>query len=518
MSPAGQGPSHRRRPATDRRLQRSAVGGRDGKRDGHAATAANDVGPDVAVGEQGTILVERLNDDGDGVGRFRGWTAFVPGALPGETVTVQVTAVHRRHLEAVVMDGSVHPRSPLRATPLCGVFSQCGGCQLQHLTYDAQLRQKQAVVVNALRRIGRFAVVHPDGTTNPASDLAPNEGLEPLAIRVRPTLGMAFPWRYRNQIQVPVTWDDATKRLKPGFFAARSHRPIPVSACHLVPEDVERSMNDVPAELSRTLGTGAADIHHLVFRHSRATGEQMLIVCARRDTPALRAACRSLQRDPIVSVALTIQPQPTGPIWGNEVDVLAGKSALTERLGSVEYLVSPRSFFQVNTEQAEVLTQLVRQMAGSALLHSVLDAYCGTGTFSLALAPCAEQVMGIEAVAAAVADARRNAVHNGIGNAQFTAGEVEHVLPRWAEEGRTFDLAVIDPPRKGCRKEVLQALRHARIPRIVYVSCNPSTLARDLRWLVDDGYTVSDVQPVDMFPQTAHVECVVVLNLAVVAK
>ncbi|QSO48340.1 23S rRNA (uracil(1939)-C(5))-methyltransferase RlmD [Alicyclobacillus mengziensis] len=457
------------------------------------------------VGTVQELNMIRFNDDGDGVARLEDVTVFVPGALPGESVRVRVVAAHKRHLvgevvewvtkQEVLLEGQASHNqaadnrvSPVRVTPMCPVFDRCGGCQLQHMSYTTALEHKRQVVGNALLRIGHLE-----------------------KFEVLPTIGMDEPWRYRNQIQVPLRYDPKTEQLVQGFFASGSHSIIETTSCALVPRAVEETMAAVPRQISRVLGKESSAVHHLIIRHSMHTNEQMVILGVRKQPASVKDLIKSLFHPPIVSLAMTVQENPTGPVWGDSVEILAGKPSLKEQLDEVEFLISPRSFFQVNTKQAEVLTELARQRCAFQGDEIVLDAYCGTGTFSLTMAHHAKEIVGIEAVAPAVFDARENAKQNGIQNVRFEVGVVEHVLPRWVEQGIRFDVAVVDPPRKGCHPDVLQALVHANIPRVVYVSCNPATLARDVRILVDAGYQPGAFQPVDMFPQTNHVECVVSL-------
>lgn len=484
------------------------------------------------------LNIIRLNDDGDGVARLEDVTVFVPGALPGETVHARIVSAHKRHLVAEATgwvlrhesgwhgegsDGhegsqgeaqgeaqgegsrdqaladhisqgqaSADQGHPIRVAPLCPVFHQCGGCQLQHLSYTTALEHKRQVVASALQRIG-----HLD------------------KFEVLPTIGMDTPWRYRNQIQVPLRYDADSGQLVQGFFAPHSHEVIETTSCDLVPPSVEETMVEAPRQMSRVLGAEASVVHHMIIRHSLFTGEQMLILGVRKPPADLKKLTTALFSPPIVSLGITVQENPTGPVWGDKVDIIAGKANLMERLGKLDFLISPRSFFQVNTKQADVLTELARNSCALRGDEVVLDAYCGTGTFSLTIANSVKEIVGIEAVAPAVEDARANAKQNSIDNARFEVGIVEHVLPRWVEQGTRFDVAVLDPPRKGCHPDVLRALVDAGIPRIVYVSCNPATLARDVRILADAGYRPGAFQPVDMFPQTSHVECVVSIEKVV---
>ncbi|GGI99819.1 putative RNA methyltransferase [Alicyclobacillus cellulosilyticus] len=480
----------------------------------------------MRAGERHLATAVRLNDDGEGIAYIDGLTVFVPGLLPGEQAWVEVTQVARRYGRArlvsapepvpttaarqdaaegaqyegrrgpaaatVATDGNGYAMADTgRVLPKCAVFGACGGCQLQHLAYPRQLEHKRRVVEAALRRIGRLADV-------------------PVA----PVLGMDNPWRYRNQIQVPLRWTDPPGRLTAGFFAMGSHELVPTEACHLASAAMEQTVRAVVRVLADALGPAAADVHHLIVRESYTTGEQMVVLVAARQDLDLRQVVDDLLALPrVVSVCRTVQPYRTGPVWGPTVEVLGGKAALTERIEGLEFLISPRSFFQVNTAQARVLYAQVVQAAALQPTDVVLDAYCGTGTIALVLARQARKVVGVEQVPAAVADARRNAAHNGIAHAVFLTGAVERILPRLCTQEH-FDVVVLDPPRKGCAPQVLAAVVAARPRRIIYVSCNPATLARDLRVLADGGFVVRRVQPVDMFPQTSHIECCALLDLS----
>lgn len=440
------------------------------------------------IGDTFEVEAIRLNDDGDGVTSVAGVTTFVPGLLPGEQTTIEITRLEKRFARGKVIS-DIHSPWDARIQPLCAVFDACGGCQLQHLQYERQLEHKREMVSQTLKRLGKL------------QDIA-----------VQPTLGMQTPWRYRNQVQVPLRYSvaDGDGGLTAGFFAAGSHDIVATEVCHLEPEPMEKTIQSVVTVLNRVLGAKADIVHHLVVRYSFTTGEQMVILCVREPSFEGRVVAAAIAELPkVVSVAYTVQPRPHGPIWGQEVQVIQGKSHLVEEMGDLQFLISPRSFFQVNTLQARTLYAQVLNDAGLTGQETVLDAYCGTGTISLMLAKYAGRVVGIESIAPAVYDARLNASHNQIPNAEFHVGEVERVLPKLLRAGERFDVVVLDPPRKGCDVSVMEALIAARPQKIVYVSCNHVTLARDLRILVDGGYGVKEVQPVDMFPQTNHVECVV---------
>jgi 23S rRNA (uracil1939-C5)-methyltransferase len=446
-------------------------------------------------GDAFEVEATRLNDDGDGVTSVMGVTTFIPGLLAGERASIEITAIEKRFARGKLV-GVVGGADAGRVPPLCGVFGQCGGCQLQHLHYAQQLDHKRVMVEQTLRRLGKLTEVE-----------------------VLPTLGMQDPWRYRNQVQVPLQFDVAEGRVKPGFFAAGSHDVVTTDVCHLEPVSMEATVQSVVEALNDVLGDKAGMVHHLVVRYSFTTGEQMVVLCVRdAGLPWRDIAQRVAALPHVVSVAYTVQPRSHGPIWGHEVQVVSGADHLVEEIAGLKFVISPRSFFQVNTLQARALYQKVLDYARVDAQTTALDAYCGTGTISLMLAKHAGRVVGIETIVPAVEDARRNAAENGVTNAEFYIGDVEQVLPKLVGAGAHFDMAVLDPPRKGCDPAVLEALLNVKPKRIVYVSCNHVTLARDLRVLVDGGYRVEEVQPVDMFPQTNHVECVVSTHYVGVAQ
>ncbi len=465
----------------------------------------------------------RLNADGEGVAKINGMTVFVPNLLPGEWAKVRVISVEKSFARAVVLsreDGDDnHPTGGTgepggasdaprvqRVAPLCPVFELCGGCQMQHIDYQHQLAHKRQVVVDALSRIGHLSDVE-----------------------VLPTIGMSHPWRYRNQVQVPISFDPAARGYTSGFFAAGSHQRIATDVCFLISEALESTLKATVAVLTqarRAAGLGRdldLGVHHLILRESRTTGQQMVIMALSANPVAdFDGIFRDVAQLPNVdTVAYTVQPRVSGPMWGPTVEVVHGKGQLTENVLGLEYLISPRSFFQTNTEQVGALYLEAMKRADIKPDDTVLDAYCGAGSLSLLFAQRCEGVVGIDNVTPAIKDARRNAAHNGITNAEFRVGLVEQELPKLladAVEGRRVDLVVLDPPRKGCHADVLRALASPSGPRrIVYVSCNPATLARDLRVLVDAGYEPGPIQPFDMFPQTSHVECCLRLDRCVVA-
>lgn len=442
----------------------------------------------LQVGDEFVVTVGRLNDDGEGVAKApTGMTLFVTDLLPEETAKVIVSQVEKRYARARVV--ARQGTSPLREQPVCSVFGECGGCQLQHLTYAAQLEHKQRMVEHILHRFLQL----PDA-------------------RVLPTLGMRHPYRYRNQVQVALHYDDRAQRYVSGFFAPGSHELVHTQYCHLEPVEMEKTVLRVLEVLNEAAVSVGLGVHHLVVRESFTNGEQMVVLAMRQPLKANSDIVRQVGHLPhVVSVGQTLQPNPHGPVWGATVELLHGVPHLRERIGGLEFLISPRSFFQVNTQQAATLYDQVLASADITPEDVVLDAYCGTGTISLLLAAKAGRVVGVESIRAAVEDARFNAGHNRMANAEFIVGEVERVLPKRLGTGEKYDVVVLDPPRKGCHPDVLKAVISAHPRRIVYVSCNHATLARDLRALLDGGYKLLMAQPVDMFPQTGHVETCVSL-------
>ncbi len=446
----------------------------------------------VRVGDTYNVNAIRLNDDGDGVVIVDGFTVFIPNFLVSESATIAIDSVHRRFARGRIIKRDND--SANRVTPPCPVFGICGGCQLQHLDYSAGLLHKEQMVAHALRQL-------------PQSE-------PPIIL---PMIGMNYPYRYRNQVQVPVEWDDTTGRLRYGFFARDSHTIVETPTCHLETLTMEQTVSAIVDSLAALGGEIGKLVHHIIVRESYTSKEQMVILSVERDHSLLSrhlATFRQIhnaqsQSVPIIGVGLTEQPNSSGPVWGQRVKMVDGGDTIRESILNVEFLISPRSFFQVNTEQAVRLYETVRCFADLHPTDRVLDAYCGIGSIALVLARSAGSVSGIETISAAVDDAKKNAVHNHIENAQFHLGEVEKVLPRLLEKGQGFDVIVLDPPRKGVHPDVIRAVLNAKAQRLIYVSCNPATLGRDAALLVAGGYRVDRVQPVDMFPQTSHVECVV---------
>ncbi|CAH0120552.1 23S rRNA (uracil-C(5))-methyltransferase RlmCD [Paenibacillus sp. CECT 9249] len=488
--------------------------------------AADLSGVPVAKNEEVTVDIVGLTHDGEGVGRTDGYTLFIQGALPGEQVRAKVLKVKKQYGYAKLLE--VLRASADRVEAPCPIYRQCGGCQLQHMSYEAQLDWKRQHVVDTLERIGKFAVadgsVSDQGTAGLQEISGPGENAAfrtdrdtaPDAVVVHPTIGMSDPWRYRNKAQVPVGVVDGG--LVGGFYARGSHRIIDMEACLIQHEHNDEVVRQVKA-IGRELGIAAYDeesgtglLRHVVVKIGFRTGELMIVLVTNgeRIPRADEWVARIRERVPgVASICQNVNTKRTNVIFGDTTKVLWGRDVIYDSIGDVRFAISARSFYQVNPVQTEILYRKAVEYAGLTGAETVIDAYCGIGTISLFLARYAGKVYGVEIVPEAIEDARANAALNGIVNAEFAAGAAEDVMPRWQAQGVSPDVVVVDPPRKGCDARLLETLLAMRPERIVYVSCNPATLARDLRALADGGYRVAEAQPVDMFPHTVHVECVI---------
>lgn len=445
--------------------------------------------PPVQKNEIIEIPFTDLTHDGTGVGKVDGYPLFVPGVLPGEKGKVLVVKTKRQYGYGKLLE--LKKTSPNRVEPRCPIFSRCGGCQLQHLSYESQLHYKRNLVKNALERIGGFKEV-----------------------TVHPTIGMEDPWRYRNKAQVPIGEQEGG--LVAGFYQRGSHRIVDMESCLIQQEQNDFVVQAVKRILDQ-YGIPAYDekshrglIRHVIARYGANTGEVMVVLVTREKAlPERKNIIRAIiSAVPAVkSICQNVNPKRTNTIFGEETRVLWGREVIYDTIGPIRFAISPRSFFQVNPVQTEKLYRKALEYADLSGSETVIDAYCGIGTISLFLAQKARAVYGVEIVPEAVADARRNAELNGLKNVTFTVGEAERVMPEWSARGINPDVIVVDPPRKGCDHTLLETMLAMKPRRLVYVSCNPATLARDARILSDGGYQIIETQPVDMFPQTVHVEC-----------
>lgn len=471
---------------------------------GRARESAPIEGLPVSKNEETVIDIIGMNHDGEGVGRANGYTLFVQGALPGETVRVRVMKTKKQYGYAKLLE--IVKASPDRVSAPCPIYDQCGGCQIQHMSYAGQLAWKRQLVVDNLQRIGKLNVMVED-----AEDA--DQG-----ILVLPTMGMDEPWRYRNKAQVPI--GAAEGGLVGGFYAKGSHRIIDMESCLIQHEHNDEVVAKVK-EIGSHFGisayneeTGRGLLRHVVVKKGFRTGEMMLVLVTNgRDIPYKDEWIGSIREaiPHVASICQNVNKKQTNVIFGDETRVLWGRDVIYDYIGDVQFAISARSFYQVNPVQTEVLYGKTVEYAGLSGKETVIDAYCGIGTISLFLAQHADQVYGVEIVPEAIEDARSNAMLNDMKNVKFEVGASEDVIPRWKEQGIEADVIVVDPPRKGCDPRLLDTILEMKPERVVYVSCNPSTLARDLRVLEDGGYRTVEVTPVDMFPHTVHVESVAML-------
>lgn len=438
------------------------------------------------------LTVEDFGAQGEGICRHEGMAVFVPRALPGEKILAQIVKVEKRHAFARVVE--VLSASPARVEPACPYYVQCGGCVCQHMDYASQLRFKQKQVEGVMRHIA---------------------GLD---VTVRETLGMEEPWHYRNKTALPVAGTPDMPQI--GYYAQRSHRVVEIENC-LIAKPESDAVNAVvrawmekyqipPYSEERHSGL----VRHVMTRVSRK-GECMAVLVINGDKLPRSNELLEMLREKVqalVSLCISVNKARGNVILGRTYQTLWGDERLCDTLCGHEFRLSPLSFFQVNPVQTEKLYGTALAFAGLTGDELVADVYCGAGTISLMLARHAKHVVGIEIVPDAIRDAKENAKRNGVENAEFRCGAAEDVLPELVDNGLRPDVIVIDPPRKGCEENVIMAIAKAQPQRVVYVSCNPATQARDAKLLCENGYVAVDCQPVDMFCQTAGVENVMLFK------
>ena len=438
-----------------------------------------------------TLEITDIGDEGEGVGRFEGLTVFVQGALPGDTVTCKMFEDKKSYVKARLI--KVVKGSKNRIDPPCPVYGTCGGCQIQALHYDAQLKLKQNVVENALKRVGGF------------EDL-----------KVQNILGMEDSFRYRNKGIYQVFKESI------GFFKHNSHHVVDVNDCLLQDENnaliievIRKYMKDFKVEgYNSKSKTGT--IKTIMIRKSEATGETMVVIVTSGSKLTMSKTLTKLITDAVPQVVSIIQSVHEGKSikgLGESEKILFGKATIMDRIGNLDFEISAKSFYQVNAKQTERMYELVMDLAQLSGQETVYELYSGTGTISLFLAQKAKHVYGVESSEEAVKNAVENAERNHLTNVSFICGTAEEEFVTLYEQGHRADVVVVDPPRAGCDAKVIDTILAMSPERIVYVSCKPSTLARDLKRLCESGvYTVKHVQPVDVFGHTAHVECVIGLR------
>ncbi len=485
------------------------------------------------------LQITDLGSEGEGIGKIDGFPFFVKGALPGDTIRASVMKAKKNMAFARLQEILVP--SPDRIEAPCPVFGRCGGCQLMHLSYPAQLRYKEQKVKNALQRIG--------GIPEELLDRV----MEPI-IGMHPVEENSLPLRYRNKTQVPFGRDRDGNTIY-GFYAGRTHAVIPCVDCLLGSEENKEILQIIREWMEafhvqpydETSGKGL--LRHVLIRkgfHSadnedlpagRRAEIMVCLVINGKKLPKQEMLCEKLAQIPgMHSISISVNEENTNVIMGNAYETIWGESRIHDEIcrcryddtwssidqSGIAYGISPLSFYQVNPVQTEKLYTTALEYAGLTGQETVWDLYCGTGTISLFLAQRAKQVYGVEIVPQAIDDARENAKRNGITNAQFFVGAAEEVLPAYyrgelpmtamGSSMRHPDVIVVDPPRKGCDSACLETMVQMQPQRIVYVSCDPATLARDVKYLCEQGYELKRVRACDMFPNSFHVECVVLMS------
>ncbi|MFJ5716216.1 23S rRNA (uracil(1939)-C(5))-methyltransferase RlmD [Neobacillus sp. NPDC093127] len=442
------------------------------------------------------LTIKRLGINGEGVGYFKKQVVFVPGALPGEEVVVEATKINPKFAEAKIK--KIRIKSPHRVQPLCPVYDQCGGCQLQHLHYDQQLKEKRDIVIQSLERHTKLSI-------------------DKLDIRV--TLGMEDPWGYRNKSSFQVGQKDG--KVLAGLYGINSHQLINIDQCavqHSQTNEATSKVKQILEELRIPIYNEKSRkgiIRTIVTRVGVQTDElQIVLITSQKEIPKMEIIIEEIQKrlPNVKSVVQNINGQKTSLIFGEETVPLAGEEFIQETLGDLQFELSARTFFQLNPVQTVKLYNEVKKAAALTGNEKVVDAYCGVGTIGLWLANQAAEIRGMDVIPESIEDAKKNAKRHGFTNTKYVPGKAEEVLPKWVKKGWKPDVVVVDPPRTGLDGQLLQTILQVKPEKLIYVSCNPSTLAKDIQTL-SSKYEVKYIQPVDMFPQTAHVECVALLTL-----
>lgn len=458
---------------------------------------------EITKGQEFSLEIDDMGTDGEGIGHKEGYTLFVKDALVGDIVRVKVIKAKKKFGYGRLLE--VMKPSPWRVEPACDCARQCGGCQIQHCSYEKQLAWKEKKVRDCLQRIGGFE-----------------------EIPMEPIMGMDEPYHYRNKAQYPVGYDKEGNPVA-GFYAGRTHSIIPNTDCaiqhpcnHMILETILAFMKqyDIPAYEEKK-HTGL--VRHILTRVGKYTGEVMVCLIINGNklphqdklVEMLKKATDVETTYKIKSICLNINKDKTNRILGEKVVPIYGQTYIEDRIGNITYRISPLSFYQVNPEQTQKLYGTALEYADLKGNEVVWDLYCGIGTISLFLAQKAAKVCGVEIVPQAIEDARENADRNGFTNTEFFVGAAEDVVPeQYDQSGGSLraDVVTLDPPRKGCDEKLLRTVVRMEPKRIVYVSCDPATLARDLKYLCGEGYELKRVRACDMFGHSSHVETVCLLS------
>ncbi|WP_053957690.1 23S rRNA (uracil(1939)-C(5))-methyltransferase RlmD [Inediibacterium massiliense] len=448
----------------------------------------------VKKGQVYDVLIHDIGENGEGIGRVDGFTVFVDGAVIEDEVKAKIEVVKKNYAIGKIIK-LVKP-SPFRIHPMCEYTRKCGGCQIQNIDYSMQLQLKTNKVKANIERIGKIkdAIIHD-------------------------TIGMDHPYAYRNKAQFPVGMKDGQVQI--GFYQKKSHNIIDLHNCYIQDEMNAKIIKVIRDYINNynvpnyNEKSGKGIIRHIVTKVAFSTKDIMVVIVTNgRELPKKDILIENLLEEVpnIKSIVQNINSKKGNVVLGRECITLYGEEKIIDTIGTLKFNISPLSFFQVNPIQTKVLYEKALEYASLSGEEVVYDIYCGIGTISLFLAQKAKKVYGIEIVPQAIEDAKENAKLNDVENVEFFAGAAEEVVPRLYKEGILADVVVVDPPRKGCDEKVLDTIVKMNPEKIVYVSCNPSTLARDLKYLDENGYKTMEVQPVDMFPHTGHVETIIMMT------
>ena len=437
------------------------------------------------------LTIKRLGINGEGVGYFKKQVVFVPGALPGEEVVVEATKVHPKFAEAKIK--KIRKKSEFRVQPQCPVYEECGGCQLQHLRYDQQLKEKRDIIIQSLERHTRLPIEQID---------------------IKETIGMENPWNYRNKSQFQVGQKDG--QVLAGLYGMNSHQLVNIDQCAVQHPKTNKAVGTVKKILQRLQipiyneKSKKGIVRTIVARFGIQTGElQIVLITATKELPKKEQIVEEIKKrlPEVKSLMQNINGEKTSLIFGRETLNLGGNDYIQETLGDLSFELSARTFFQLNPEQTVRLYNEVKKAAELTGKEKVVDAYCGVGTIGLWVADKAAEIRGMDVIPESIEDAKKNAARHGIKHAKYVTGKAEVLLPKWTKEGWTPDVVIVDPPRTGLDRQLLDMILKVKPKKVVYVSCNPSTLAKDIQ-VLSKNYKVEYMQPVDMFPQTSHIETV----------
>ncbi|MDG5786140.1 23S rRNA (uracil(1939)-C(5))-methyltransferase RlmD [Evansella sp. AB-P1] len=453
----------------------------------------------IKEGQRFPLTIKRMGIDGEGVGFFKRQVVFVPGALPGEEIVCEVTKIKGKFAQGRVV--KIRKESPDRIAAPCPVYEDCGGCQLQHLSYEGQLKEKKDIVRQAFERYTKINLDR---------------------INFHDTIGMDDPWGYRNKSQMQVGRHNG--KVIAGLYSPNSHKLIDLSECMVqhpqtnkvttVIKQIAEDMNIHPYNERKRTGI----LRTIVTRVGFETGEyQVVLVTVKKEIPKVNLFIDKIKKrlPDVTSIVQNINPKKTSLVFGDDTIVLYGKEKIEEKMSEYRFNLSPRAFFQLNPIQTKKLYDAAKGAAELTGKEKVVDAYCGVGTIGLWVAEGAAELRGMDVISESIEDAQKNAAAHGVEHAEYVVGKAETWLQRWEKEGWHPDVVIVDPPRTGLDQTFIDTLLRVKPKRIVYVSCNPSTLAKNVNDLTKDknGYKLKSLQPVDMFPQTAQVEVVALIDL-----